>query len=80
MFNPSSIEMLGFAYFAVKHEKVERKVIKILGDLCRIHFRYFKNRSFHIEHIENITQVFINMISPLNLYSTKNLEKVVEFG
>ena len=62
-----NIEMFSYVYFTVKKEKLKIKTIELLGDLTRIHFRYFKSRTYHQNHIENIAQVLSNMFTSLSL-------------
>ena len=54
-----------------KYELLERNlrvtILKIESAMARIHFRYFKNKSYHRLHLENIACVLCNLMTGVEL-------------
>lgn len=52
-------------YFATRNAKLKRTIVELLGDMSRIHMKYFRSKANYKTHIENIVLVFGNIIESL---------------
>lgn len=58
--------MFNYLFLVCTSGELKIEILRILKIMSRIHFRYFKNKSVHKTHLENIGYVIANLLTGLD--------------
>lgn len=59
--------MLNYLFLVCSTIELKIEILRILQAMARIHFRYFKNKTYHKLHLEDIGYVVGNLLTGLDL-------------
>lgn len=65
--NENTTELLNYLFLVCNSTDLKLEVLKILQSMARIHFRYFKNKTMHKIHLEDIGYAVANLLTGLDL-------------
>jgi|JI10StandDraft_1071094.scaffolds.fasta_scaffold1179565_2 hypothetical protein len=67
--------MVNYLFLVCNNIHLKLEVLKILQAMARIHFRYFKNKTFHKLHLEDVGYVVANLLTGLDLIEPMSASK-----
>lgn len=65
--NENTTELLNYLFLVCSTTDLKLEILRILQSMARIHFRYFKNKTLHKVHLEDIGYAVANLLTGLDL-------------